>query len=401
MKSLTGFFLLLAFAFPALGRETAVTLMTPAEPVSAGQSARVDVVAMNPGAREASFDVEKVLEGTLKAGNASWPVSLHSGGPVPAAVSAGGFAVRRFTFDVPAAAVGRAILEVKRADGTPLRGVIDIVAAAPTAPQEAPAGPAATPLDGLASSAPAASGLASNFAGRFLPNQPIYFIYGDGAQAAKFQFSFDYRIATMVFGQAGHETVATLRGGYTQRSLCDLNSESSPFYDTSYMPEITLNTEARMPRAGGRLFTWLGLRAGFQHESNGRQGTDSRSLNIFYVRPRFVLGSLESWNVVMLPEVFTYVGDVADNKGIENYRGYGKLRLYLGRGDGPSLMFTGWAGKDFDHGTFQWDLAVPTRIRWLNIESFLYLQYFNGYGESLRAYDRKSDAVRAGVSLVR
>lgn len=34
------------------------------------------------------------------------------------------------------------------------------------------------------------------------------------------------------------------------------------------------------------------------------------------------------------------------------------------------LMFIGWTGKDFDHTTYQLDLAVPMRLRWLKLESY-------------------------------
>jgi outer membrane phospholipase A len=33
--------------------------------------------------------------------------------------------------------------------------------------------------------------------------------------------------------------------------------------------------------------------------------------------------------------------------------------------------------------------------------TFLLIQYYNGYGESLRDYDRSSETARIGVSLVR
>ena len=77
------------------------------------------------------------------------------------------------------------------------------------------------------------------------------------------------------------------------------------------------------------------------------------------------------------------------------------LNLVVARNDGPSLMFTGWAGKDFNHASFQLDLAIPARVRLLNIEAYLYVQYFHGYGESLRDYRAKSDALRVGLALVR
>jgi outer membrane phospholipase A len=256
-------------------------------------------------------------------------------------------------------------------------------------------------LERLASAAPATSALSRGFAGRFMPNLPVYFIYGSGDQSAKFQLSFDYRLATLVTGGVDNERVTTLRIGYTQRTLWDINGRSSPFYDTSYMPEFVLNMDSPMPSDTNQMFTWLGLRGGFQHESNGKSGTDSRSLNTFYIRPRLVFGRLREWDLVLLPEIQTYIGDLGDNDDLKNYRGYGKLRFYLGKSDGPSLMFTGWSGQHFNHGSYQIDLAIPARTRWLNIEAYYYLQYFNGYGESLLAYRAKSDALRAGIGLMR
>ncbi|HYD85264.1 MAG TPA: phospholipase A, partial [Opitutus sp.] len=178
-------------------------------------------------------------------------------------------------------------------------------------------------------------------------------------------------------------------------------ASSSPFYDTSYLPEIAISTDASHPGGSASWFTWMGWRAGYQHESNGRDDADSRSLNRVYLRPRFILGSLDAWAFVMLPEIHAYIGGVEDNSGIKDYRGYGSLRFYFGRNGGPALMVTGWTGRDFDHASYQLDLTVPVRLRRLNVESFLLVQYFNGYGESLRSYDLKTDALRVGFGLVR
>lgn len=115
-----------------------------------------------------------------------------------------------------------------------------------------------------------------NFTGRFLPNQPVYYLYGDSDQAAKFQFSFDYRSATFEAGKSEPTTsVRSLRLGYTQRSLWDLDGDSSPFYDTSYMPEIAIYSDRRMPERVSSLFTfafWLIFRG----ENSGAAPEDQR-----------------------------------------------------------------------------------------------------------------------------
>ena len=40
----------------------------------------------------------------------------------------------------------------------------------------------------------------------------------------------------------------------------------------------------------------------------------------------------------MLPEFQAYVGDVSDNSRTKDYRGYGGLRMYIGRKDGPTVQ---------------------------------------------------------------
>lgn len=388
-----------------------LTLLAGSESHVAGQTVRVEIVALNPGAFDAAFAMELTpLRGTLAIDEQHQPVRLTPVQSPPVVVPAGGFAVRRYELTLPAGLTGDAVLTVERDDAPPLRTVLSVAAAA------APLANATTgerrdvkkqdavalsPLERLASATPASSSLARNFSGRFLPNQPIYFVYGDSEQAAKFQFSFDYRLATITTNSVTRPRTDTVRIGYTQRSVWDLDGDSSPFYDTSYMPEVAFNRDMPVPENPSRWFTWLGWRAAVQHESNGREGDDSRSLNTVYFRPRFVVGTLGEWAFVVLPELQLYLGESEENTDIEDYRGHGKLRLYFGHNKGPSVQLTAWAGKDLEHGTWQLDLAVPTRVRWLNLETYFYAQYFNGYGESLRDYRRRSDALRAGIALVR
>ena len=358
---------------------------------------QVDLVSMNPGVIDIPFEAPSSLTGQLETATDSWPVTLESTSVAPQAVASGGFAVRRYRLVLPERAEGRAVLTCEAPASAPLHAVLMVQAMATSIADQG-----STSLTRLAAVAPASSALARTFAGRFLPNQPIYFVYGSGSeQAAKFQLSFDYRLATLRWGRKDLGKVSTLRLGYTQRSLWDIDASSSPFYDTSYMPEIAIVTDSPLPETQPTWFTWLGLRAGYQHESNGRDGMDSRSLNRAYLRARFIVGSLDSWFFVVLPEVHTYVGSYDNNPHIKDYRGYGQLQLYFGRNDGPTLRLNTWGGKDFDNATYQLDLTYPLNLRWLDLKWFMQAQYFNGHGESLRSYDRKSDAFRLGVGLVR
>ena len=62
--------------------------------------------------------------------------------------------------------------------------------------------------------------------------------------------------------------------GCSKSERWDIHASSSPFCDTSYMPEISVDTLATAPAQGTGWFTWIGLRTGVMHESNGRVGTN-------------------------------------------------------------------------------------------------------------------------------
>jgi phospholipase A1 len=69
--------------------------------------------------------------------------------------------------------------------------------------------------------------------------EPMYLIAGPESPAVKFQISFKYQILNSYGWLAQHAPL--LKGfhfAYTQTSLWDFNGLSSPFYDTSYKPEI-------------------------------------------------------------------------------------------------------------------------------------------------------------------
>jgi outer membrane phospholipase A len=115
----------------------------------------------------------------------------------------------------------------------------------------------------------------------------------------------------------------------------------------------------------------------------------------------FAVGPLDSWHLAVFPDVFGYISSLSENDRLKDYRGYGRLRMVFGKNNGPSLLFAGWTGKDFDHGSYQLDLAYPVRTTLLKFESFVLLQFFDGYGESLVSYDKKSRALRLGLEVLR
>ena len=384
-----------ALSLPA--QNLVVSLVPPAQAVPRGASIKLDLLAVNPSVSDAAFEASATLHGLLFADTGTWPVELQSGAAAPKTIRPGGFAYRGYVLVLPAEAKGRVVLEISEGRYAPLRTVIltgGEGAASPVAKNT-------SPLSALDAATPALARVQRGFAGHFAPHDPVYFAEGSKAPGAKFQFSFKYRLLDFQ-GDAGSTAQRTLQFGYTQRSLWDIAGDSSPFYDTSYMPSLfyeSLAAQSENNRAGP--FTWVGYQTGCQHESNGQSGLGSRSLNTFFVRPAFIVGAPDDWHVIIVPKIWVYVGDLSNNRNLTDYRGYGELFAVLGKNGGTALAYTGRAGRDFDRFTTQLDLTIPVRIKLMDFASYFLVQYFTGYGESLRDYDRKSSALRAGISLVR
>ena len=398
VKILQALFLLLAIAGAGHAQNVVVNLLAPVEAASPGGEVRVDLVILNPTPTEVIFETPLTLSGVLSSERRRWPVELRGQAGGGAQIAARGFSYRSFIFTVPGEARGRLVLDLEHPQ--PARALIEVKAAAdPGREPRIVSAPLSSSLPGQ----PAESAIQRSFAGRFSPHEPVYFIYGADAPGAKFQFSFRYR----VLGERARlgEKLPALRGlyaGYTQRSLWDIKADSSPFYDSSYMPELLFESQSVVDPGGEGGFKLLGYQAGVRHESNGNQGADSRSLNIAYIRPVFSFGRLDGWNLLVMPRLFDYIVDVENNPDIADYRGHVELTAILGRNDHAALSLTGRIGRGFHKGSLQADLTFPVKFdKMFDFATYVLIQYWNGYGESLRDYNKRSETVRAGFSLVR
>jgi outer membrane phospholipase A len=231
-------------------------------------------------------------------------------------------------------------------------------------------------------------------------NDPMYFVVGarDGWNA-RFQLSFKYRLFDFDagFGQ-DRPWLSGLYFGYTQNSLWDLEDESRAFRDTSYQPSLFWKWERTDERIRG-LFD--AVRLGAEHESNGGQGERSRSINIAFVRPEW------RWNVPQIgafaftPKVYTYL-DKEENTDIDDYRGYVDWRARFESPAGTWIATTvvrhGTAGK----GSFLLDASRRIRdVKFGPVSTYLHLQFFAGYGESILDYNvKRKSQLRIGFAIV-
>ena len=237
--------------------------------------------------------------------------------------------------------------------------------------------------------------------GHFSAYQPMYFIAGPVSPLVKFQFSLKYRLFNEKAPLAKVPILGGLTFAYTQLNLFELDKPSAPFYDTNYNPEIFYSNEdikiIKLP-----LVSELGLQTGFGHESNGQAGATSRSINFLFFRPIFDFGNPEGFHFYVAPKAYVYVADLSNNPDISKYRGYCDLRTAIGWRQGLELSFLGRIGSNYNRGSVQFDLTYPIRdLLAQNLDVFIDAQYFNGYGESLLSYNRRTNAFRIGLGLAR
>jgi outer membrane phospholipase A len=396
MTTLSRAAFLLLLMGTTVGEAIVVNVTGPLGVVEPGATVSVEVVLLNPAADPREIALPAMLAGRLSADDAQqWPVNLGAAvsTTAPLLVPAGGFSVRQYTFTLPVAARGRLFLEIPE----PYEGRVALeVRSALPAMQTVRA-----PLSPLVPRHTVETEVQRTFTRRFSAHEPIYFIYGDEPQAAKFQFSFRYRLARAQ--PSPDEPVYSMHRwffGFTQRSLWDITAHSSPFYDSSYMPELFFESQSVMSEHGG--LNWLGYQAGVRHESNGRTGFGSRSLNTIYFRPGIAFGRLDGWSLIVAPRIHAYISDLSDNDDIRSYRGNLDLFLAFGKNDKFAVTVTGRLGRNGDRGSVEANLTIPVQLaRPLDFATYFMLQYWSGYGESLLDYNVRSTALRAGFSLVR
>ena len=202
---------------------------------------------------------------------------------------------------------------------------------------------------------------------------------------AKFQLSFKILLLKDIFKENGD-----LYGAYTQLSLWQIYDESSPFRETNYEPELFLKFNTDLNFLG---FTNREFHIGINHQSNGQGGNFSRSWNRIFIqfvatRNNFVI-ALKPWYRV--PES----DENDDNPDIDKYLGYGQLfGAYKWKNNVFSLTFRNNLRSTENKSGLElgWSYELLNNLR-------LYLQYFNGYGESLIDYKNYTNRIGCGFMI--
>lgn len=174
---------------------------------------------------------------------------------------------------------------------------------------------------------------------------------------------------------------------YTQQSFWQLydNQNSRPFRESNYEPSLYLS----YPLDKYDLF-FDRVDFGYVHQSNGGDLNNSRSWDRLFVEgiysyENFTM-ALKAW--YRIPES----ADKDDNPDITKYLGYGELTFgYLWN---KHLLTTTLRNnlRGDNKGSILLDYSYPI---YKNL--YLYLQFFNGYGESLRDYNNSINRFGVGI----
>lgn len=363
---------LLGFAQPVLAQWL---LATPATEVAAGKPLEVVVVAPS------GDTAPDALRATLSLGERKLPVLLERTEPARNGQA-------RYRLNMPADFAGLVTIELADSPSTKLL-VQSVVPSALAVAIEETVGKPVPPPSAEGPPSPALQA-----------NEPMYFIVGSSGDdvTARFQLSMKYRLFDPAGLLAGFlPGIEHFYFAYTQNSIWDLSGDSKPFRDTSYRPSFFYDWTPKLSEAGPR----LSVRAGYEHESNGREGIESRSIDTLFVRPSWHF-ALDRGNFFEIAPKFWYYLDREDNPDIARYRGYADVTVRGGDHQGligQMHVRRGTAGK----GSAQLDLSYRLkRSLFSDVGGFLHAQYFVGYGESILDYNRKRrPEFRLGFSIVR
>jgi phospholipase A1 len=176
---------------------------------------------------------------------------------------------------------------------------------------------------------------------------------------------------------------------YSQKSFWNVFEQSSPFEESNYNPTIGIG---RIIYRDDRAIGFSGLM--LEHESNGRDGDDSRSWNfvsysVFTAFPKGVRMMLKFWYPFDYKE---------DNPELIDYIGYGELHftfpIYKDMMMADVTMRKGgrWDWRGSVQGQFYFKLSKDAN-------QYLVIQTWTGYAENLKYYKRSDNMIRIGMLI--
>jgi phospholipase A1 len=182
---------------------------------------------------------------------------------------------------------------------------------------------------------------------------------------------------------------------YTQKSFWSIYKKSSPFDDNNYNPGFAWITPViRNNKLQGTVAVSL------EHESNGKDSLESRGWNFitlsgvyffnasFSIQAKLWAGILDKGE----PEL-----EGGGNPDLFKYRGYGLIALNY-RSLNNKFRASAMLNPRGEFGKFNIQLEFNYRPRAI-ANQYLFVQWYNGYGESLLDYNKFTSILRVGICI--
>lgn len=219
-----------------------------------------------------------------------------------------------------------------------------------------------------------------------------YFIFGPpiGQRITKKNTNIKFQISI-----AQRLTRSTLPWGtylylfYSQKVFWNVLENSMPMTDLNFNPGIGL-TKPLFVR--DRFVGKLSLIA--EHESNGRDGIESRSWNRIALSSSIVIDP----QLVVHGKVWIPIVDGQNNKDLLDYYGIYQMGTSFTSTNGrfgASVVLTKRKGWKMNYNTV---VELSYRI-FRRDNQFLFMQYYNGYGEGLLDYNQFHSQLRVGLVI--
>lgn len=396
--------LLSGLATPAQAASLAVWLRLPGLQQPVAQPLRVTVSFHNETAQpqQVALPSRLMLSYRPHAGQSETLQASELAASAPFSLNPGAYVSKDYQLQLPAGTQGFAELAI--ADQPQSAVLLDVLPATVTPdtepPDTEPAGLASPPPDDYPTLGNLFS-LYQHYATNLTAYQPMYFLVGTDPADSRFQISFKYR----PFSPAGSlsQQFPWLQGvyfGYTQTSFWDLKSDSAPFADTSYKPELFFLSDNMRIRP--HWMQGLFIRSGVRHESNGRGGDFSRSSNSVYLKPIFIFYQAASeLGLLLSPEFHRYFrNDEQNNPDLIDYRGHLGLEFKIGKARGlVSSTTLRFARQGM---SLQTDLSYPiSKLLRSNLDVYFRVEYVDALAESLIDYQKRNRVLRLGIAIVR
>lgn len=232
---------------------------------------------------------------------------------------------------------------------------------------------------------------------RDFSNQPYFGIYKDnyfifgpsvGPKPTKENTNIKFQISI-----AQRLTRSTLPWGtylylfYTQKCFWNVLENSMPMTDLNFNPGIGITKPLFVKNRYIGKMTFM-----IEHESNGRDSIESRSWN----RVALAANVFVTKNLMVHAKIWAPIVDGENNRDIVDYCGFCQFGAQV---VSDNRRFSGGITV-VPRKHFSSNVIIDLSYRIFKDENqYLFLQFYNGYGEGLLEYNRYHSQVRVGLLI--